>query len=39
MTLTGRLGDRDTWSVDGCSVAAALGVVGRRAGLLLVGDF
>lgn len=36
MTLTGRLTDRDAWSADGCSVAAALDVVGRRASLLLL---
>jgi DNA-binding HxlR family transcriptional regulator len=36
MTLTGRLSDRDSWSADGCSVAAALDVVGRRASLLLL---
>lgn len=36
MTLTGRLSDRDAWSADGCSVAAALDVVGRRASLLLL---
>lgn len=36
MTLTGRLSDRDAWSADSCSVAAALDVVGRRASLLLL---
>lgn len=36
ITLTGRLSDRDTWSADSCSVAAALNVVGRRASLLLL---
>lgn len=36
ITLTGRLSDRDAWSADGCSVAAALDVVGRRASLLLL---
>src|SRR4051812_38455550 len=36
LTLTGRLSDRDTWSADGCSVAAALDVVGRRASMLLL---
>lgn len=36
MTLTGRLSDRDAWSADDCSVAAALEIVGRRASLLLL---
>lgn len=36
ITLTGRLSDRDAWSADNCSVAAALDVVGRRASLLLL---
>lgn len=36
ITLTGRLSDRDAWSADVCSVAAALDVVGRRASLLLL---
>lgn len=36
MTLTGRLSDRDTWSADDCSMAAALEVVGRRATMLLL---
>lgn len=36
ITLTGRLSDRDAWSAEGCSVAAALDVVGRRASLLLL---
>ena len=36
ITLTGRLSDRDSWTADGCSVAAALDVVGRRASLLLL---
>lgn len=36
ITLTGRLSDRDAWSADGCSIAAALEVVGRRASMLLL---
>lgn len=36
MTLTGSLSDRDRWSADDCSMAAALGVVGRRASMLLM---
>lgn len=36
IALTGGLIDRDAWSADGCSVAAALDIVGRRASLLLL---
>ena len=36
VTLTGRVADRDSWSADDCSIAAALGVVGRRASLILL---
>jgi DNA-binding HxlR family transcriptional regulator len=35
-TLVGRLGDRDSWRADDCSMAAALDIVGRRASLLLL---
>jgi DNA-binding HxlR family transcriptional regulator len=35
-TLTGVLSDRDSWSVEACSLAAALNVVGRRASMLLL---
>jgi DNA-binding HxlR family transcriptional regulator len=35
-TLVGRLSDRDSWQADGCSMAAALDIVGRRASLLLL---
>jgi DNA-binding HxlR family transcriptional regulator len=36
VTLKGVLSDRDSWSADDCSVAAALEVVGRRASMLLL---
>jgi DNA-binding HxlR family transcriptional regulator len=36
VTLAGPLADRDAWSADRCSMAAALQVVGRRASLLLL---
>lgn len=36
MTLTGTLGERDSWSATDCSMAAALEVVGRRASMLLL---
>jgi DNA-binding HxlR family transcriptional regulator len=36
MTLKGALSERDSWSATDCSMAAALGVVGRRASMLLL---
>ncbi|HYO02487.1 MAG TPA: helix-turn-helix domain-containing protein [Mycobacterium sp.] len=36
MILTGALAERDSWSAAECSMAAALGVVGRRASMLLL---
>jgi DNA-binding HxlR family transcriptional regulator len=36
VALTGPLADRDRWSADRCSMAAALTVVGRRSTLLLL---
>jgi len=36
IALTGVLADRDTWTADHCSMAAALGVVGKRATFLLL---
>jgi DNA-binding HxlR family transcriptional regulator len=34
--LTGVLSDRDSWTTEDCSLAAALDVVGRRASMLLL---
>jgi DNA-binding HxlR family transcriptional regulator len=36
VTLTGVLADRDAWTAERCSMAAALEVVGKRASLLLL---
>lgn len=36
MTLKGALSERDDWSAEECSMAAALEVVGRRASMLLL---
>lgn len=36
VTFTGELVDRDTWTAESCSLAAALGVIGRRATMLLL---
>lgn len=36
ITLTGALADRDSWTAEDCSLAAALDVLGRRATLLLL---
>ena len=36
VTLTGELSDRDSWTAEGCSLAAALDVIGRRATMLLL---
>ena len=36
VTLTGALTDRDSWTAESCSLAAALGVIGRRATMLLL---
>jgi DNA-binding HxlR family transcriptional regulator len=36
VTLTGALADRDSWTAEECSMAAALDVIGRRATLLLL---
>jgi DNA-binding HxlR family transcriptional regulator len=36
VTLTGALADRDNWTAEGCSLAAALDVIGRRATMLLI---
>jgi DNA-binding HxlR family transcriptional regulator len=36
VTLTGALSDRDSWSAESCSLAAALDVIGRRATMLLL---
>jgi DNA-binding HxlR family transcriptional regulator len=36
ITLTGALSDRDSWTAEDCSLAAALDVLGRRATLLLL---
>ena len=34
--LTGALADRDSWTAESCSLAAALEVIGRRATMLLL---
>src|SRR4051812_44316667 len=34
--LTGALEPRDAWTADACSMAAAIGVVGKRASLLIL---
>jgi DNA-binding HxlR family transcriptional regulator len=36
VTLTGPLADRDSWTAESCSLAAALDVIGRRATMLLL---
>lgn len=36
VTLTGPLADRDNWIAEGCSLAVALDVIGRRATMLLI---
>jgi DNA-binding HxlR family transcriptional regulator len=36
VTLTGALADRDSWTAESCSLAAALDVIGRRATMLLL---
>ena len=36
VTLTGALVDRDSWTAESCSLAAALDVIGRRATMLLL---
>jgi DNA-binding HxlR family transcriptional regulator len=36
IALTGALADRDAWTAERCSMAAALGVVGKRATFLLM---